>query len=189
MGHIRQSRKAGSGAVRRTVTIASVVAVAVGMLVGMESPASAVTCNNNASLYSNANGKFVSAELGSGYPGDYYGMLRARASSPGPWESFTLCNWGTYWTLESNANHRYVSVEVGYQGQWYGMLRARGTTIGPWERLGKNNVGSPALFTLYSDQNFLYVSAEIGTASTDWTYGMLRARASTVGNWEVFGGV
>jgi hypothetical protein len=33
-----------------------------------------------------ANGLYVSAEIG--YTGSYYGMLRARATSIGPWEIF-----------------------------------------------------------------------------------------------------
>jgi DNA-binding Lrp family transcriptional regulator len=169
---------------RRIVTILTAIALAAGALVVVASPASAVSCNPNLAFFNNANKKWVSAELG--YTGDYYGMLRARATSVGPWETFTFCNWGTYYTLQSNANHKYVSAEVGYYGRWNGMLRARADSVGPYERFQKNWVAEP-MFDLVSDENFLYVSAELGYATTDWEYGMLRARSSSLGNWEVFG--
>jgi hypothetical protein len=170
---------------RRIATILTAIALAAGVLVVVASPASAVSCNPNFVLRDTANNKFVSAELS--YTGDYYGMLRARSTSVGPWESFALCNWGTYYTLQSNANHKYVSTEVGYYGRWNGMLRARADSVGPYERLQVNPIGgSMVLFDLASDQNYLYVSAELGYASTDWEYGMLRARSSSVGIWERF---
>jgi DNA-binding Lrp family transcriptional regulator len=187
MGHTRQPNIAGSGAARRIGTILTAIALAAGALLVVASPASAVSsCNPNFVLVDNANKEFVSAELS--YTGDYYGMLRARATSVGPWESFTLCNMGTYYTLQSNANHKYVSTEVGYSGQWNGMLRARADSVGPWERFQINQINAqpPFLFDMVSDQNLLYVSAELGYAPTDWEYGMLRARSSSVGNWELF---
>jgi hypothetical protein len=74
-----------------------------------------------------ANGKWVSAELQ--YTGALYGMLRARASGIGPWETFAAINGG----LRNQTNLRFVSAELQYTGIRYGMLRARANSRGPWE--------------------------------------------------------
>jgi hypothetical protein len=74
-----------------------------------------------------ANGKWVAAELQ--YTGALYGMLRARASSIGPWETF---NGGS--GLRNKANWKFVSAELQYMGIRYGMLRARADRYGPWEQ-------------------------------------------------------
>jgi len=78
---------------------------------------------------------WVSAELG--YTGDNYAMLRARATSIGPWEEFYTthgpCLGLCMTTIRSGANNLYVSAELGYTGDNYGMLRARTASAGPWE--------------------------------------------------------
>jgi hypothetical protein len=127
-----------------------------------------------------ANGKYVSAELG--YGGSLYGMLRARASSPGPWETFTICSDGTAEWIRSQANGRYVSAELGRTGVDKGMLRARATAVGPWERFEIGRFGNYR--TLKSVHNGRYVSAELGYGGV--RAGMLRARATSVGPWEKF---
>lgn len=81
----------------------------------------------NLAIRSIRNGKWVSAELG--YGGGRYGMLRARADSIGPWESFN----GAL-GLRNNKNWKYVTAELGYGGTLKGMLRARGSAYGPWEK-------------------------------------------------------
>jgi hypothetical protein len=83
-------------------------------------------------LRSEANGLYVTAELGytgtdNGMP--IAGMLRARATSVGPWEEFQTDN-----EALKAANYTYVSAELSYTGTDYGMLRARAATIGPWEK-------------------------------------------------------
>jgi hypothetical protein len=86
--------------------------------------------NNNPfelAIRSLANGKWVSAELQ--YTGALYGMLRARATSIGPWETF---NGGS--GLRNKANWKFVSAELQYTGIRYGMLRARADRYGPWEQ-------------------------------------------------------
>jgi hypothetical protein len=134
------------------------------------------------SFQSVVNGRYVSAELG--YTGGNYGMLRARATSIGPWEKFEVCGYTRdgynidYETIRSVANGRYVSAELGYTGGNYGMLRARATSIGPWEEFFTGMVD------IQSISNGLYVSAELGY--TGGNYGMLRARATSVGPWEEF---
>jgi hypothetical protein len=73
------------------------------------------------------NGLWVSSEQG--YSGARRGMLRARASSIGPWEKFYSDR-----GLKSLANNRWVSVEMNYSGSLKYMLRARATSPGPWEQ-------------------------------------------------------
>jgi hypothetical protein len=73
-----------------------------------------------------ANGKWVASEQG--YSEPFYGMLRARSSSIGPWETF---HGGT--GLRSLASLKFVSAELGYAGGRNGMLRARASALGPWE--------------------------------------------------------
>lgn len=97
------------------------------------------TGTGSSSLYAlrASNGLYVSAELG--YSGNLNGMLRARASSIGPWEQFSLFYGGGdahgSYSLRA-ANGLWVSAEVGYatSDPLYGMLRARVDKIGPWER-------------------------------------------------------
>jgi hypothetical protein len=86
-----------------------------------------------------SNGRYVSAELGYGTSNPLYGMLRARATSVGAWERFTMVfidvNGSTYTAFRA-ANGLWVSAELGYSGSEYGMLRARAGSIGPWELFG-----------------------------------------------------
>jgi hypothetical protein len=90
--------------------------------------------NNNpaqVAIRSKANFRWVSAELG--YGGGRYGMLRARATSIGPWETFNA-GYG----LRNITNWRWVTAELGYGGGLYGMLRARGDHYGPWEHFSNS---------------------------------------------------
>ncbi len=128
------------------------------------------------------NTDYVSAELG--YTGANYAMLRARATSQGPWEQWTLtplANGNV--ALLSNANNLYVSAELGYTGSDYAELRARAWSIGPWEQfqLVWNGDGT---YSLRSAANGDYVSAELGYTGAN--YGELRARATSIGSWERF---
>jgi hypothetical protein len=86
-------------------------------------------------IYNEANGRYVSAEFGR--TGGDHGMLRARATSVGPWEKFRVERWGpnpNMYTIRSLRNGRYVSTELGYGGVRKNMLRARATRIGNWEK-------------------------------------------------------
>jgi hypothetical protein len=68
-------------------------------------------------IYNEANGRYVSAEFGR--TGGDHGMLRARATSVGPWEKFRVERWGpnpNMYTIRSLRNGRYVSTELGYGG-------------------------------------------------------------------------
>jgi hypothetical protein len=129
-----------------------------------------------------ANGRFVSAELN--YPGGRNGMLRARATAVGPWERFTICNQGPFWTIFSTANNRYVSAELGYSGGDNGMLRARATAIGPWEHFTFLGACGGGCVIIRSQANDRLVSAELGYSGGD--NGMLRARSTAVGPWEQY---
>lgn len=136
-------------------------------------------------LRSDANGNYVSAELG--YTGGNYAMLRARAASQGPWENYTAyyipTSNGNEIAIRSNANNNYVSAELGYTGNNYAMLRARASAVGPWEKYYEIE-NSDGTFSLKSAANGNYVSAELGYTGS--TYAMLRARASAIGPWETF---
>src|SRR6266498_3316638 len=122
--------------IRRRLAQALVALVAAAALVPITAPAASAvtTCNNWSWIISFGNSRYTSAELGSG--GDH-GMLRARATSVGNWEKFTIARWGpnpAMYTIRSQANGRYVSAELGYGGGRYAMLRARATSIGNWEK-------------------------------------------------------
>jgi hypothetical protein len=180
---------------RRAFARALVALVAAAALVPITAPAASAaeqeitTCNNWSWIISFANSRYTSAELG--YGGDLYGMLRARATNPGPWEEFQICgrwdstlNTRINWIV-SNRNLRYVSAEVAYTGVDYGMLRARATSLGSWEKFKIERWGpNPAMYTIKSLRNGRYVSAELGYGGG--RYGMLRARATSIGNWEKF---
>jgi hypothetical protein len=90
--------------------------------------------------------------------------------------------------LRSDANGKYVSVEMAYGGVDKYMLRARASTVGSWERFefcwGVNN--NPANVAIRSLRNGKWVSAELGYGGG--RYGMLRARADRIGPWETFSG-
>jgi hypothetical protein len=97
--------------------------------------------NGRVAIRSNANGLYVSAEIGYSSSDPRYGMLRARARTVGPWETFRwgFYNSGTvygYSNVLIAANGSYVSTELGYTGSTYAMLRARPNqkSIGPWEQ-------------------------------------------------------
>jgi hypothetical protein len=80
-----------------------------------------------------ANGRYVTAEIS--WTGNRNGLLRARATSIGPWEQFRIPNGVSIVTLFSLANSRYVTVENGWTGDSYASLRARATAVGTWEYL------------------------------------------------------
>jgi hypothetical protein len=185
--------------IRRFGVRALVVLVATMAMAAVSSEAhAAVTCAN-VHFMNNVTRKWVSAEVG--YPGPYNGMLRARADTVGPWEEFTWCEYPAYWTLQSKANNKYVSVELGYGNSdlRYGMLRARATTVGPWEKFTRDQNTAYVLFTLASQANGMIVAAELNyDVLTDLAVsgvsmnikGMLRARTVETcycgGKWEVF---
>jgi hypothetical protein len=141
----------------------------------------------------NANGPFVSAEVG--YTGEDNGMLRARSVSVGPWELFKVCpTVDGFYTIKSEYNNLLVSAEFGYTGPRFGMLRARTpeNQAGPWEKFAVStdhayptlvNIESPSSPQLMGST---MVSAEFGYTGKD--NGMLRVRGQTLipGDWERF---
>lgn len=152
--------------------------------------ADTVTCYDQQTILSAANNDYVSAEVG--YTGNDYAMLRARSSTAGPLEKFEFCYDATqaYWYIVSDANGLFVSAEYGYTGNNYAMLRARSSAVGPWEKFNLSCVNGPPvsprieLLAIQSQITGNWVSAEFGYTGND--YGMLRARASSVGPWEQF---
>ncbi len=133
-------------------------------------------------LRSEANGEYVSAELG--YRGSQQGVLRARAGTDGPWEQFECVAVGiNQWAIRSLANGRYVSTELGYPGTSYGVLRAHAGAIGSWETFTLDSVPGCSCFAI-KGANSKFVSAELGYTGS--VHGLLRARAATIGPWEKF---
>lgn len=141
----------------------------------------ATTCLHVA-FRSKANNRYVSAEFGWG--GDDFGMLRARATSVGPWERFWLCAADQSYTIRADVGH-YVSAELGWGGDRYGMLRARAGMAGPWE-VFDFWFSSPQEnhWAISSKVGGRWVSAELGWGGDQ--YGMMRARGTDLGPWELF---
>jgi hypothetical protein len=135
----------------------------------------------NCDIRSQANGRYVSAELG--YTGALYAALRARSTRVGPWEKYQCVAIGTNrWAIRSRANGRYVSAELAYAGALQGTLRARASRIGSWEQF--TIVRSGTRLALRSSANNKYVSSEVH--DTGSLYGLLRARAATLDSWETY---
>jgi len=146
-------------------------------------PDDTVACYDQQSIMSQENLDWVSAELG--YTGSNYAMLRARATTIGPWEKYDLCydSTGGYWYIVSDANGLYVSAEFGYPGDTYAMLRARSTSVGPWEKFTLTCHVYPfgpqtEYLTIQSQVNGNYVSTELSYTGSN--YAMLRASAQSV---------
>jgi hypothetical protein len=95
-------------------------------------------CMGSIALRSNQSGRYVSVELGE--TGATHAVLRARAAQIGPWERFDRLyelasgSTGVMFALRSEANGRFVSVELDYSGSFAAVLRARATQIGAWEK-------------------------------------------------------
>jgi hypothetical protein len=126
---------------------------------------------------------FASVELGE--TGSRYAMLRARASTVGPWEKFTACYYesGNYYTFRSDANGKYVVVQSS-NGNYAWMLTAtadQGTAVSAQFRQINPSSDTPSLLSLRNSQ---YVSTELGYTGSD--FGLLRARATSIGPWEQF---
>lgn len=153
-------------------------------------PGDTFSCHDQLSLLSNANEDYVSAELG--YTGASYGMLRARATTVGPWEKFDFCDDLTqgWWAITSDANGLYVTAQFGYAGASFGELTASSSIIGPFQKWVLSCIPGPPVsphinwVAIQAQTNLNYVSAELGYTGAN--YGMLRARASTAGQWEEY---
>lgn len=87
-------------------------------------------------LFSYGTGLYVATEVE--YAGNHNGMLRARANAIGSWEKYSVENgtdWeGSYITLRSMGNNRFVTADPGFPDRYRGMLLARGSSVGPWEK-------------------------------------------------------
>ena len=133
-------------------------------------------------IYSRAAGKFVSAELG--YGGNDYGMLRARATGVGAWESFSLLgDCSRQCALQSDANGKFVSAELGYQGYAWGEIRARSGSAQGWEQFRfVGNCDSSCAILALSDSR--YVTTQLGYTGAGQN--MLRANATSAQGWEQY---
>ncbi|GGM66578.1 hypothetical protein GCM10012275_41370 [Longimycelium tulufanense] len=133
-------------------------------------------------LYSVANGRYVSTELG--YSGADYAMLRARALMASRWEQFRLEFRHGATVIKSRANGRYVSVETGYRGGNYAMLRAKSHRIGITEKFTLYYQPGTGSFAFQSWANGRFVTTELRYTGAD--YAMLRAWAVKIGPRERF---
>jgi hypothetical protein len=111
------------------------------------------------------------------------------APRPSYAESTAYCTNTTH--LRNETNQEFAATEMNYGGSIYHMLRARtpGSSLGPWENLVLCQLyGWPdGYFAIYSLSAQMWVSAEVG--SNYWNtsdYGVLRARATSIGQWETF---
>ena len=148
----------------------------------------AITCNDVA-IQSGANDLFVSAELG--YPSPLTGLLRARAGAVGPWEHFTVCtdpNYG-FSVIASDANGLLVAAEQLNNPtdplEWRLRARTSPSVPGPWE-IFYLHAPQPSGGGIVANTNGDFVSAELGYSTSDSRYGVLRARATSLGAWEQF---
>ncbi|GHJ50949.1 hypothetical protein Nm8I071_02560 [Nonomuraea sp. TT08I-71] len=178
----------GNSLKRRIVSMLSALALAAAGIVVTASPAAAATCTTGWSFRSGGgNGLpsyYVSAELG--YVSSAgYGELRARATSIGPWEKFTKCDYASYTTFKSEANGKYVHVNTLNEsgGTEAYMLRASASTVGINEKFTVSE--NSFTFTIASQYNDMYVAVEYNASLPGDKY-MLRARSTSVGLWEQF---
>jgi hypothetical protein len=127
---------------------------------GVATAGSEWSCGAQGWIASRANGLYVSNEVGS--PGEEKGMLRARATSVGPWEMFQFCGNAVTGAVAifGDANVAWVSTELGDTGLKYAMLRARSFSIGAWEQY--QLAGVAGAFSIWSAADHLWVSAELG---------------------------
>ncbi|GAA4966820.1 fascin domain-containing protein [Actinoplanes utahensis] len=142
-----------------------------------------VPCWRNITIRSTANGRYVTTEIG--WDGGDHGSLRARSTTAGPWERFTVCRdpESGVTRIRAQANGDFVSAELDNAGARYGLLRAQADKVGGWERYYSNSPpGEP--FSFYARHTRRWVSAEV--TFTGNQYGILRARATSVGAEETF---
>ena len=137
-------------------------------------------------IRNNANGKYVSAELG--YTGANQNELRARTdgSAIGTWElSDIVGNSDRTYSLKSLGASLWASAELGYTGSSYGELRARASSIGSWEKfttdtapVGCSNYGGPTItgpntcaVGTFSTHSVWYYGGGVGLLGQEiWTY-------------------
>lgn len=132
-------------------------------------------------------GQYVTTEIG--YGGNDYAMVRAARGSVGSdWERFRLIgNCADSCLIQSLNNRKLVLAQFDYQGYAWGELRgASDNAAGSWERfrIEGNCSSGCAIRALGWAGDARYVSAELDYTGAG--YGMLRARATSVGGWERF---
>ena len=77
-----------------------------------------------------------------------------------------------------------MTAEFGFGGSNNGIVEAQAVVIDDWEKFYLYQIGSQYAFQSYLPPNSTccYVSTEIGYGGSE--YGVLRARAYSVGSWE-----
>jgi hypothetical protein len=181
---------------RLFLRVAVLVSLTVMSVVTTAAPSSAFTykigtCRQHVTFKLWGNGKYVAAETSD--TGGYYGMLRARASTVGAPEKFTVCTvTGTKDgdVIKSEANGRWVTAEFGYTGSNWAMLRARATSIGAWQVFGCLRIPTGSWSMLLDGPNpthAYWVAAELHYPGA--RYGELRDRVwvtNRTNSWNQF---
>lgn len=123
---------------------------------------------------------YVSVELGTSTT--WYEELRARATSVGPWEKFTMCiNDSTnVFTLQSQANGLYVTTEEWYDPPWQYMLQADSSTVGQQQQFVLYNVNAD--YQWFTGSSGYLVSGDLNFSGND--RGVLIANRKSLGPWE-----
>lgn len=138
--------------------------------------------------------RYVSAEAS--WRGGTSGALRARSTSIGEWEKFTLHDLGGGdFALRSWANGRYVTAELAYPGDRYALLRARATSIGPWETFHKSSTSPFTSYCEETDPDTTYCQVRTSGASgtgatgvTGTTHVWLDWSGRSSGRWTAVSG-
>ena len=185
---------------RLAPTRALLLATAASLLCLVPAGAAWATCTPGKEVHFHmlgANAMAVSAEVGEGYP--QYGLLRARTTpwkkNIRAWEHFrftcvmTVPGGDDVVTIRSLANNTWVTTRLDFpetDPRW-GMLTAT-TTGDPGERelfivtWQKSLLKPPTRIRSWANRR--YVSTELGYGKKNPLRGMLRARATTLGEWE-----
>ncbi|MFD8864223.1 endonuclease/exonuclease/phosphatase family protein [Streptomyces sp. NPDC059590] len=139
-------------------------------------------------LKSLANGKYVSVEMNDTGANEW--RMRARSSTVGSWERFTLRtnHFAKTISLRSEATGYFATAEFTDAGEREGMLRARGANLGSWQQYEPSWSAPPAGAPAGSYGVTLKSVAD-GYADRYWAAGddgTLRATAASPGTWGRF---
>jgi hypothetical protein len=171
----------------RSVIRGMSLAEASGIPEGSAMPAQECAGIDIVTIRSAASNQYVTTEIN--YANPDYAMVRAARGSVGSyWEMFRLIgDCAQSCLIQSLNNRKLVMPQFDYQGYAWGELRGVSDNAGgTWERFrleGNCSTGC-AIRALGWTGDTRYVSAELGYTGNG--YGMLRARATSVGGWERF---
>lgn len=138
----------------------------------------AADCRHHVYFWSVIAEKYVTVEVRQ--TGERQNMLRARGPEFSAWEDLTLCYDMEFDYIYSWAADMYVSTDLN-NTVLPNVLRASTHVVRDWEKFF---VQCSEVCTIWSLAAGKYVMADMSYAGSD--KGILRARANTVGTWELF---